>query len=305
MPDRISGQRPVVGIDEIAAYEYLWLLPKATVKSMADLFRSNPGRLPSELVGSDEKTMETRERLVQHLENRGLSYHGVGKFGLFVNGTVDYPRRLLDAKNPVEVLYYRGDRGLLDSEKLIAVVGTRKVSAEGVARTRRLVRLLVENGYTIVSGLAEGVDTAAHIAAIEFGGRTVAVIGTPISEVYPKSNQGLCDRIVSEHLLVSQVPVLKYASQDWRRNRTFFAERNKTMSALTQASVIVEAGETSGTLIQARAAFYQRRALFILASCFANASITWPERFARKGAYRVDDVKDILRVLEERAQCTG
>lgn len=293
--NEIFAQKPIVAIDEIAAYEYLWSLPKASVKTIADLFRNNEGKLPSEIVGSEKDVQDTRERLVRKIQSTGIE-----GFGLFINGTVDYPIGLRDAKNPVEMLYYLGDWGHLMSEKLIAIVGARKASPEGKRRTRKLVKLLVDNDYTIVSGLAEGIDTAAHEAAIEFGGKTIAVMGTPITEIYPKSNSELASVIAREHLIVSQVPVLKYSDQDWRSNRTFFPERNKTMSALTRASVIVEASETSGTLIQARAAFYQGRELFILASCFKNELINWPERFQIKGAHRVDDIQDILDVLERR-----
>jgi DNA processing protein len=172
------------------------------------------------------------------------------------------------------------------------------VSEEGAARTRKLVKLLVENDFTIVSGLAHGVDTIAHQTAIAAGGRTIAVIGTPISEVYPKENASLQRQIASEFLLVSQVPVLRYKAQRPNVNRFFFPERNKTMSALTQATVIVEASETSGTLIQARAALDQGRMLFILESNFKNPAITWPEKFEKLGAIRVRDFEDILTAFQ-------
>jgi len=118
----------------------------------------------------------------------------------------------------------------------------------------------VRVGWTIVSGLAEGIDTVAHTTALELGGRTIAVIGTPISESYPKSNAELQARIAKDFLVVSQVPIERYGHQIWKQNRGFFPERNVTMSALTEATVIVEASNTSGTLIQARAALRQNRA---------------------------------------------
>ena len=123
----------------------------------------------------------------------------------------------------------------------------------------------------------------------------MAVIGTPISEVYPKENAELQRRIASEFLLVSQVPVLRYKSQGANWNRLFFPERNKTMSALTEATIIVEASETSGTLIQAKAALDQRRKLFILESNFSNPAITWPAKYERLGAIRVREFADIER----------
>jgi DNA processing protein len=160
-----------------------------------------------------------------------------------------------------------------------------------------MTKFLVKDGFTIVSGLASGIDTMAHSTAIENGGRTIAVIGTPLNQVYPKENEGLQKLIAKEHLLVSQVPFLRYSSQGIKGNRLFFPERNKTMSALTEATIIIEASETSGTLVQARAALQQGRHLFILDSCFHNKDITWPLRFERQGAIRVKDYEDIKKVL--------
>ncbi|EFK6515218.1 DNA-processing protein DprA, partial [Escherichia coli] len=96
---------------------------------------------------------------------------------------------------------------------------------------------------------------------------------------------------------ISQVPFHRYLEQDYRSNRIFFPERNVTMSALTEATIIIEASETSGTLTQARAALAQGRKLFILESCFRNPSITWPARFEAQGAIRVRNYEDIRRHL--------
>jgi DNA processing protein len=204
---------------------------------------------------------------------------------------------LRDAVDPVELIYYRGWWDLVNSPRPVAIVGTREASEEGVRRTKKLVRLLVSEGFTIVSGLAKGIDTAAHTAAIEAGGHTIAIIGTPLSRVYPKVNVELQRKIGDNFLLISQVPAIRYGKQDYRKNRMFFPERNKTMSALTDATVIVEAGETSGTLIQAQAAFDQKRKLFILDSCFQNPALSWPRRFEERGAIRVRDFDDILKAL--------
>lgn len=168
---------------------------------------------------------------------------------------------------------------------------------DGIERTKRLTRYLVEDNFTIVSGLAKGVDTLAHRTAIECGGNTIAVIGTPLNEHYPKENEKLQRQIAQKHLLISQVPVLRYSMQDYRINRAFFPERNKTMSALTEATIIIEASDTSGTLIQARAAFYQGRKLFILDSCFRNTQLSWPSHFEKMGAIRVREYEDIRKVL--------
>lgn len=285
------ANKPVDTLAEIGAYEYLWKQPNTSTKKLAQLFDAHPGQLPSDLVDDDLAQQAAQEVLQQ------FSARGIKRFGVRINGTLDYPARLRDASEPIEVLYFLGSWELAEAPRRVAVVGTRKVSPEGAARTRKLVRALVEHDFTIVSGLAEGVDTIAHTTAIEAGGRTIAVIGTPISEVYPKENADLQRRIAQEFLLVSQVPVLRYKAQTWKGNRFFFPERNKTMSALSEATIIVEASETSGTLIQAQAALDQGRKLFILESNFQNPAITWPAKFERLGAIRVREFDDILRVL--------
>jgi DNA processing protein len=208
----------------------------------------------------------------------------------------DYPEKLRDAQHPVELLYYRGAWELTETPCL-AIVGSRKPTTEGIARAQRLARELVEHDYTVVSGLAAGIDTAAHTAAIDVGGRTIAVVGTPLGQVYPAENRELQELIAREYLLISQVPVLRYGKQGPHLNRLFFPERNVTMSALTLGTIIVEAGDTSGTLIQARAAMHQGRKLFILDSCFQRPEITWPARFAERGAIRVREMDDIWRNL--------
>ena len=145
--------------------------------------------------------------------------------------------------------------------------------------------------------LSQGNDRVAHETAIEEGGRTIAVLGTPISHAYPAENRELQEKIAREFLLISQVPIKRWKSQGPKQNRIFFPERNITMSALTEATIIVEAGETSGTLVQARHALKQGRKLFILDSCFNNPDITWPHRFAEEGAIRVRNYDDISRHL--------
>ena len=134
-----------------------------------------------------------------------------------------------------------------------------------------MVQHLVRDGWTIVSGLARGIDTVAHTAALEMGGRTIAVIGTPLTECYPPENADLQRELMERQLVISQVPVYRHSQGNPRSNRHFFPERNITMSALAEGTVIIEAGNTSGTLTQARAALYQKRKLFILDSCFRKS----------------------------------
>jgi DNA processing protein len=194
------------------------------------------------------------------------------------------------------LLYYQGAWELTET-RCIAVVGSREATENGIQRAQRLARELASRNFTVVSGLAAGIDTAAHTAAIECKGTTIAVIGTPLGSYYPRQNRELQDKIAREFLVISQVPVLRYRKQNVPQNRLFFPERNVTMSALTEATIIVEAGETSGTLTQARAALHQRRKLFILDSCFERKDISWPANFERRGAIRVRDPEDIWKAL--------
>jgi DNA processing protein len=290
--ETVLTSKPISPYREMAAYEALWANQKnATFKSIADCFRDRPNAMPSELVSEDEIVLA-----MSHVQEK-IAHANIADFGIRVYGSEDYPDRLRDAAHPVELLYFRGSWDLIDSPKRIAIVGSREVSEDGARRTRKLVRLLVREGYAIVSGLAKGVDTVAHTTAIESGGTTIAVIGTPITEHYPPENRELQDLIAEKFLLVSQVPIWRYSQQDYRSNRLFFPERNATMSALAQATVIVEASDSSGTLAQARAALHQGRKLFVLDNCFRNPELTWPARFEEQGAIRVSGIDDIKQAL--------
>lgn len=289
--DDFFEAKPIEPSREMAAYESLWLSQGATFKTIAELFNKNPGKTPSELVPGAE--VDNALELLKAQFKKA----NIGEIGISVFGTLDYPKKLRDATYPLELFYYQGNTDLAYSEKSVAIVGSRKPSVEGIRRARKLSSLLTREGFVIFSGLAEGIDTAAHTAALKYDGATVGVIGTPITEAYPKSNKSLQELIAREHLVISQVPVLRYATQNYRWNRLFFPERNATMSALSDATVIVEASETSGTLTQARAAIKQGRRLFILDSCFKNPAITWPARFQRQGAIRISEFEQILEVL--------
>lgn len=278
----------------MGAYEALWSKEGMSFRKISRMRRGSSEPALSDFVDEPiacEFADRTRDLIAKS---------GVGRFGIRVYGTWDYPKKLYDAAYPVELLYFQGWWDLVYSRS-VAVVGTRRPSREGIARTRRLVKNLVDDDFTVVSGLAAGIDTAAHTAAIENGGRTIAVIGTPISEVYPKENTELQKRIAKDYLLISQIPVWRYSRQGPRGNRFFFPERNITMSALTEATIIVEAGERSGTLVQAKAALEQGRKLFILDSCFRDSRLTWPEKFVAKGAVRVAEYEDIREHLGSEA----
>jgi DNA processing protein len=281
-----GSSRPGQNWREMGAYEALWLEPGASFKRIAELIAAAPTGRASDLVSAsvaDERAEEVQRRFAKA---------GLGDVGLRFHGTAEYPERLKDAAYPLRAFYFRGDWDLLSAPS-VAVVGARELREDGAARTRRLVRCLVEDGFTIVSGMAAGTDTVAHTTALEMGGRTIAVLGTPIDAIYPRQNAALQEEVAKRFLVISQVPALIHAAKDWRHNRRFFPERNITMCALTDASIIAAIGNSNGTYIQSKAALDQGRPLFLLNNCFAKEGVSWPERFARRGAVRTFDYDDI------------
>jgi len=275
---------------EMIAYETLWNRSGATIKRVAEYLENTDRPSTAQFTLMEE---ETKEQISKYFSNI------VKDFSVITAESYQYPKALKDPDHQIKLLYYKGDLGLLDAPKRISIVGARKASPEGVRRAAKLARLLVSKGYIIVSGLAEGIDTAAMTAAIDAGGKTIGVIGTPINEYYPKSNTGLQNKVAKEHLLVSHVPIYRYAHEHFNTKRFYFPQRNVTMAAISDATIIVEASETSGTLTQARACISMNRKLFILNSCFENSDITWPAKYEKKGAIRVKDIEDILKGLGE------
>lgn len=171
----------------------------------------------------------------------------------------------------------------------VAVIGSRDVSEDGIRRARQISKLLAENGVTVVSGLAKGVDAAAHSGAIQAGGETVAVIGTPLDKAYPVENSELQQEIYEHHLLISQFP------SGTRTYPSDFPKRNRTMAAISDASIIVEASDTSGTLHQAAECVRLNRWLFIMRSVVDNPRLSWPQKFLNQPKVAVlSSVEDVL-----------
>jgi DNA processing protein len=285
MPDIENAVSP---FEEMVAYETLLAQQGETLKSVSRQL-SKEHLLPSELLERMRISASFLKKVAAYLRSKE-------GFSVLVDGAFQYPDRLKDAEDPVSVLYAKGDLGLLESP-CISIVGARAATDEGRRRAAKLAKELVEAKFTIVSGLAAGIDTVALNTAIKCGGLVVGVVGTPIDEYYPKKNEDLQNEIARNYLLISQVPFYRYEHQPFPTRRFYFPMRNETMAALSQATVIVEASDKSGTLSQARACFQQGRKLFILESCFQRKDITWPAYYEKKGAVRVRETEDVLRAL--------
>src|SRR5919108_1837156 len=200
-----------------------------------------------------------------------------------------YPVNLRMVHDRPPVLFVRG--ALDDADRRsVAVVGTRRATESGIMQTRAIARKLVDRDYVVVSGLAAGVDTAAHEAALEAGGRTVAVIGTGLRHVFPRPNAELQERIGREAAVVSQF----WPGQEARK--WTFPQRNAVMSGFARATVVVEASHTSGARMQARLALEHGRPVFFLESLMAHG---WTRSYRdRPGVYIVEDGGDIVDHLE-------
>jgi len=173
----------------------------------------------------------------------------------------------------------------------VAIVGSRKASSQGILVAQEIASFLAEKNVMVVSGLAEGIDTAAHEAAISKGGSTIAVLGTPLDKSYPAKNDALQKRIMRDHWAISQFPV-GYPTEP--KN---FVIRNRTMALIAGASIIVEAGETSGSLHQGWEALRLGRPLFISKVITDNASLKWPKKMMDYGAVELTELEEVIDLL--------
>jgi DNA processing protein len=271
--------------------------------------------LSGELTEKSKEATAARHVLVDALPNLGPLVDEVGALlrSAFADGmrltTVlddDYPLNLRTIFNPPPFLFYLGELKPDDDARSVAVVGTRDASAEGLRRARNMARLLVKNGVTVLSGLALGIDGAAHQAALSAGGRAVAVLGSGLRRIYPKEHEALAREVAAHGALVSQfwpdAPPATYS----------FPRRNVTMSGMGQGTVVIEASSTSGAKMQARLALEHGKRVFLISSLVTDQP--WAKKYVAKGAIEVHDVRDIIvklrtaediRKLAEQSQQLG
>lgn len=204
----------------------------------------------------------------------------------------DYPSNLRTIHNRPPLLFVRGKLTPAD-DRSVAVVGTRKPSEEGLRHARQVTAGLSEAGYTVISGLAAGIDTAAHTAALGRDARTVAVIGTGIRRAYPASNAELQERIANVAAVLSQF------WPDAPPTKSSFPMRNIVMSGLSRATVVIEAADRSGARLQARYALEHGRPVFLLESLLRH---DWARAYAeRPGTHVVTRVDEVVELVERLA----
>jgi DNA processing protein len=240
--------------------------------------------------GAADRLFEVDQQTVSldELEDRVHAWEAE-EIGLVTVLDEAYPVNLRMVHDRPPLLFVRGRLEERD-ERSVAVVGTRKASERGLEQARAIAQRLVAADYTVASGLAAGIDTAAHTATLEAEGRTVAVIGTGLREHFPAANAELQDRIGREHAVISQF----WPGQEARR--WTFPQRNAVMSGFARATVVVEASHTSGARMQARLALEHGRPVFLLRSLLEHR---WAQTYEqRESVYVVDDGAEIVDHLE-------
>ncbi|MFX4302258.1 DNA-processing protein DprA [Alicyclobacillus tolerans] len=223
--------------------------------------------------------------------NKGLAMLNTNDLVVRRGGPL-YPKRLSALPDSPPFLFLRGD-ALLADRSVLSIVGTRNPTSTGANNARRLSRLLSERHIIVASGLAKGIDRAAHAGTRDAGKPTIAVIGTGLNKAYPAQHKQIQEYIGATGLLVSQflpsAPV-----QKWN-----FPMRNATMSGISIATIVIEASETSGALIQAREALKQGRRVFIPQSAVENPNLKWPKAFvSQKGAQSFTTIDDLMEKLQ-------
>lgn len=202
----------------------------------------------------------------------------------------EYPLALGEIYDPPLVLFCRGHLHERD-RYAVAIVGTRRATPYGLRMAEKLGRELANRGITVVSGMANGIDTAAHRGALEAGGRTVAVLGCGVNVVYPKQNAELMHTIIETGCVLSQFPM------DAPPSRTHFPIRNRIISGMTQGTVVVQAPARSGALITAHTATEQGREVFAVPGEIGNRNSEGPHALIKEGAKLVEKAEDIVAEL--------
>jgi DNA processing protein len=259
-----------------------------------ELLEASPGTVPFEdLLRRLEVQDEARAAARQEAEaaaHRALVRAAITGVQVIALGFTGYPDRLVHIVDPPIVLWADGDRTAVVAP-MVALVGSRRATPAGLAAARRLAGDLARAGVVVVSGLAYGIDAAAHEGALDAGGRTVAVLGSGIDVVYPRLHEGLAERVRRSGCLVSELPP---GAPPHPRH---FPLRNRIISGLSLAVVVVEAAERSGSLITARLALEQGREVLAVPGPVVSGCHRGCHALIKDGAGLVETAGDVLAAL--------
>lgn len=219
------------------------------------------------------------------------------KEGIVKFGDALYPKPLCSIPNPPEQLYYRGDITLANNTA-VALVGSRKATEYGGYVARKMAGRLAENGIVVVSGMASGIDTFAHLGVLDAKGKTIAVLGNGVDICYPRGSESLKRRIEEEGLVLSEYP------NGTKPTHYTFPQRNRIISGLSEATCVVEAGLNSGSLITAEFAVEQGRMVYAVPGNITGIMSIGCNRLLQDGAIPVAVIDDIVCDLASRGLCT-
>ncbi len=211
--------------------------------------------------------------------------------GISVKTLLGRPLNDIEVRYAPETLYVKGPLKIPLPKPRVSIVGSRKASEAGLFDARSIARSLATNGVVIVSGLAEGIDTSAHLSALDAGSKTIAVLGTPLNKTFPAKNFPLQQEIMKNHLAISQFEI----GQPVRPGN--FVTRNRTMALISDATVIVEASNDSGSIHQGWEAIRLGRPLFIWKSLINRNDLPRVQRLLSYGAIELSDPEEILEFL--------
>jgi DNA processing protein len=206
------------------------------------------------------------------------------------------PLNNVEKKYAPKQLYVVGQLPIPLTSPRVSVIGSRKASSKGLNAAGIVASFFAKHNITVVSGLAEGIDSAAHKGAIEANGHTIAVLGTPLDKFYPAKNRQLQEYIMQKHLAISQFPI---GYPIMPKN---FVIRNRTMALISDASIIMEAGNGSGSLHQGWEALRLGRPLFIWSPLMSDQTLNWTEKLASYGAVKFTDPEEVLDELPSKKQ---
>jgi len=249
---------------------------------------------PAELAGAG-LGLKVIERVIQARENVDLDkvWEKIEKQGIKILTWQDeaYPQRLKEIDQPPPVLYIRGEY-LPDDLFAVAIVGTRRVTPYGRQITEELSGYLAANGMTVISGLARGVDAVAHQATLKAGGRTIGILGSGVDKIYPPEHRALAEQMMERGAIISD-----YAPGT-PPEASNFPPRNRIISGLSLAVVVIEAGETSGALITAEFAAEQGREVFAVPGSILAPQSKGTNKLIQKGAQPLLSVTDLMQALD-------
>ncbi|NES22263.1 MAG: DNA-protecting protein DprA [Symploca sp. SIO3E6] len=254
-----------------------------------------PSKALAEVAGLGVQLLEAVEQGRSQLHpEQFLEQHSLKNPNFWTPADKEYPRLLLEIPNPPPVLYYQGQVSLQENQgikPMVGIVGTRNPTEYGCRWTRKISATLAKQGFTVISGMAAGIDTQAHRGCLEADGRTIAVFGTGVDVVYPWKNQSLYEKIKEQGLVLSEYPA------GTQPHRAHFPQRNRIVAGLSRALLVMEAPKKSGALITAHQANEFGRDVYALPGSLDNPKSVGCLGLLNWGAQLILNERNLLEML--------